>query len=115
MEYKHIKSNEVAENNFGSVVVQNLLMDDNYKKFSIAKIKVVGKQKFGYSTERDAAYYVLDGSGEFFIENNIIEVKKGDLVFIPKGVKYKDSGQLTLLAISVPMFDINRWVSLETE
>ena len=113
MKYKHIKANQNPKVNRGSIVVQDLLMDEQYDKFSITKIEVVGEQKYGYSTERDGAYYVLEGSGEFFVENESFEVNKGDLIFIPKGTKYKDSGKLTLLSISVPKFDIEKWVTLE--
>lgn len=113
IKYKHIKASKVPEISRGSIVVQNLFPNDDYKKFSVAKIQIVGKQKFGYSKERDAVYYVLEGSGEFFIEDEKFTVEKGDLVFIPKGVKYKDSGRLTLLSVSVPKFDIDKWVIVE--
>lgn len=113
MEAKVIKSEEIEENDFGSIKVQNLLADPNYEKFSVAVVKIVGEQKFGLDKESDTSYYVLNGEGKFFIEDKEFSVKKGDLVFIPKNTKYKDSGQLTLLAISCPRFDREKRVRFD--
>lgn len=115
MNYKHIQSEDIKKNDFGPIIVQNLLMDEEYKKLSIAKVKIVGKQKFGLDKESDIAYYILEGSGTFFIEGEVFAVKQGDLIFIRKNTKYKDSGQLTLLAISVPKFDRDKRVRFDTE
>jgi mannose-6-phosphate isomerase-like protein (cupin superfamily) len=105
MKYKHIKPENIEKNDFGSIVVQNLFDEDNYDKLSIAKVKITGEQKFGLDTESDTAYYVLEGEGKFFVEDKEFSVKKGDLIFIPKNTKYKDSGPMTLLAISSPRFN----------
>jgi mannose-6-phosphate isomerase-like protein (cupin superfamily) len=108
MEPEHIKSEDIEENDFGVIKVQNLLNNPNYEKFSVAKVKIVGEQKFGSNPNSDLAYFVLEGEGKFFIEDKAFSVKKGDLIFIPKNTKYKDSGNLTLLAISSPRFDKNK-------
>ena len=115
MKYKHVKPENIEKNDFGSIVVQNLFDEDGYDNLSIAKVKIVGEQKFGLNTESDIAYYVLEGSGKFYIEDDILEVKKGDTIFIPKKTKYKDSGQLTLLAISVPKFNRDKRVRFDNE
>ena len=115
MKYKHIKPKNIEENDFGSVIVQNLFDVEGYEKLSVAKVKVVGEQKLGLDQESDTAYYVLEGEVKFFIDDDIIEVTRGDLIFIPKNTKYKDSGQLTLLAISVPKFNRDKRVRLDDE
>ena len=108
MEFKIIKSKDVNEENFGSIKVQNILAEENYDKFSVAKVEIIGEQKFGLDTESDLAYYVLEGKGKFYIEDEFFDVEKGDLVFIPKNTKYKDEGNLILLAVAVPKFDRNK-------
>ncbi|MBU1199496.1 MAG: AraC family ligand binding domain-containing protein [Nanoarchaeota archaeon] len=113
MEARHIKSEEIKENDFGSIKVRNILADSNYEKFSVAVVKIVGEQKFGLDKESDTSYYILDGEGKFFIEDKEFSVKKGDLVFIPKNTKYKDSGQMTLLAFSSPKFDRDKRVRFD--
>ena len=45
MTYKHFKSADAKENDFGSIVVQNLLDDPEYLNLSVAKVKIVGEQK----------------------------------------------------------------------
>ena len=105
MEPKHIKSEDIEENDFGVIKVQNLLNNPDYEKFSVAKVKIVGEQKFGSDPNSDLAYFVLEGEGKFLVEDKEFSVKKGDLIFIPKNTKYKDSGHLTLLAVSSPRFD----------
>lgn len=115
MKYKHVKPENIEKNDFGSIVVQNLFDDDGYEKLSVAKVKIIGEQKFGLDQESDITYYVLEGEGKFFIEDDEIEVTTGDLIFIPKNTKYKDSGQLTLLAISVPKFNRYKRVRFDNE
>ena len=113
MKHKLIKSEKIPEDDYGSIVVQNLLNDAEYEKLSVAKVKIVGEQKLGLDQESDTAYYVLEGNGTFQIEDEKMEVKKGDLVFIPKNTKYKDDGDLTLLAISVPKFNRSKRVRFD--
>src|SRR3989339_382913 len=105
MKTKHIKGDNIEAKDFGSVLVKNLLDDKNYKNLSVAIVDIIGEQKFGLDQESDNAYYVLEGEGKFNIEDKEFKVKKGDLIFISKNTKYKDSGKLKLLAISVPKFD----------
>ncbi|MFA5174509.1 MAG: cupin domain-containing protein [Candidatus Pacearchaeota archaeon] len=105
MKAKHIKSEDIQENDLGAIKVQNLLNNPDYARFSIAKVKLTGQQKFGLNSESDLAYFVLEGEGKFFVEDKEFYAKKGDLVYIPKNTKYKDSGNLTLLAVSSPRFD----------
>jgi mannose-6-phosphate isomerase-like protein (cupin superfamily) len=105
MEPKHIKPEDIEENDFGAIKVQNILNNTDYEKFSVAKVKIIGEQKFSSNPNSDLVYFVLEGNGKFLIEDKEFCVKKGDLIFIPKNTKYKDSGKLTLLAVSSPRFD----------
>lgn len=100
-----IKTNDLKEKDFGSTKVIDILNDSKYP-FSIAKVKKVGDDiKLGLDIESDVAYYVLEGDGICIIENKSYKIKKGDLVFLPKGTKYKNLKGLTLLAIASPRFD----------
>jgi len=113
MKPKVIRSNSIKELDFGPIAVKEYFDSETYTKFSVAKVRIKGDQKFGKDTQSDMAYYVLDGSGKFYIGDEVFEVSKGDLVFIPKNVYYKDEGNLTLLALAVPRFDRNKRVRLE--
>ena len=113
MKWKFIKGENVEEQDFGSIKVKNFLSDDNYKTFDVAKVSIVGDQKFGLDKKSDICYYVLEGEGTFFVEDEKILVKKGDCIFIPKNTKYRDEGALTLLAISAPKFESKNHVTVE--
>ncbi len=101
----HIKPEETAVEDFGNISVQTLMNDPSFESVSVTVIKLKGKQKFGRDKKSNIIYYALEGKGKFFIEKKEINIKKGDMVFIPKNTKYKDEGKLVLLAISSPRFD----------
>jgi len=105
MKPKIIKQEDLKEQTFGPTKVKNILNTSEFPKFSIAKI--------GFDPESDLAYYVLEGEGKTLIEDKEYLVKKGDLIFIPKGTKYKNFGGLTLLAISSPPFSRDKRVREE--
>ncbi len=105
MKLTHIKAEKVIEEDFKNIKIKNLFSYSNYSKVSVAQIRLIGEQKDGYNIDSDLIYYVLDGRGSFFVENRELVVKKGDLVFIPKNTIYRDSGDLTLLAIATPKFE----------
>ena len=84
------------------------------EKFSVAKIRKSGDNvKMGYDIESDVMYYVLEGEGECVINDEKFHIKKGDLIFYPKGTPYKHLKGLTLLAISNPPFDRKKRVYIE--
>jgi mannose-6-phosphate isomerase-like protein (cupin superfamily) len=113
VKYKIIKPAHVEEKNLGAIAVQNLFFDKHMNNLSVAKVTLTGEQTFGYNKESDVAYYVLQGRGKFHFETKTESVKKGDLIFIPKNTKYKDSGKLTLLAIATPKFDGKKRVHIK--
>ena len=111
MEPKIIRASELKENDYGDTKVTNIL---NTPEFNIAKIRKVGDDiKLGYDSESNVAYYVLEGEGTCIIEDKEYHIIKGDLVFLPKGTKYKNLKGLTLLAIASPPFDRKKRVYVE--
>ena len=101
-----IRAEQPKENDYGDTKVTDILNTDQFNGFSIAKVRKVGDDiKLGADSESDVAYYVLDGEGKCVIEDKEYQIKKGDLVFLPHGTKYKNLHGLTLLAIANPRFD----------
>ena len=51
-------------------------------------------------------YYILNGSGQLFLDNDVIELRKGDLVKIEPGVVHqameKENEELEILVIEIP-------------
>ena len=103
---KIIKAEELNKKDYGDTKVTDILNIEEYSKFSVAKVCKIGDDiKLGFDIESDVAYYVLEGEGICIIEEKEYKIKKGDLIFLPKGTKYKNLKGLTLLAIASPRFD----------
>ena len=105
MKYKVIKSSKVEEKDFGHIKVRQLLNQENLDNVSVAIVKISGTNKKVVNKRSDTLYYVLEGKGEFNIDDEIIPVSVGDLVFIRKGTPYFDKGKLTLLSFNNPRFN----------
>ena len=104
-----IESNQTAEMPFGVIRVKELLNRGSSSQMSVSLVELDGDNQFGRNTRSDAAYFVMVGGGSFSFEMDgridVYEVKKGDLVFIPMGVVYKDTGKMSLLAINTPAYN----------
>lgn len=48
------------------------------------------------------SYFILEGSGNFEIEGDVVKCFKGDLVFIPKNTAFKYSGNMKMLLVVSP-------------
>ena len=58
--------------------------------------------KLHYHERTDEFYYVIDGQGTVLLDENEIELRTGVVVYIPRGVKHKAIGKLTVLTICIP-------------
>ena len=111
MKQKIIRGENLIENNHGDTRITPIFECEN---FNIAKVRKIGDDiKLGYDTKSDVAYYVLEGKGKCVIDGEEYQIKKGDLVFYPKGTPYKHLKGLTLLAIANPPFDRKKRVYVE--
>lgn len=58
--------------------------------------------KLHYHQRTDEFYYVIDGQGIMILDDEQIELHRGVVVYVPRGVKHKAIGKLTVLTICVP-------------
>jgi mannose-6-phosphate isomerase-like protein (cupin superfamily) len=58
--------------------------------------------KLHYHEQTDEFYYVIDGSGTMVLDDEEIELHKGVVVYVPRGVKHKAVGKLTVLTVCIP-------------
>ncbi len=58
--------------------------------------------KLHYHERTDEFYYVIDGEGVMILDETEIELHKGVVVYVPRGVKHKAVGKLTVLTICIP-------------
>ena len=51
--------------------------------------------KLHYHERTDEFYYVIDGQGTMILDDEEIELHRGVVVYVPRGVKHKAVGDLT--------------------
>lgn len=108
-----IKAKEIAEEDFGAIKVKNLFNKEEIEQISVAMIRVSGINRKHINKRSDEFYYVLEGNGTFSIDDTVSEVEEGDLIFVPKGSLFFNSGQMTLLVFSSPRYDVSQIEYLE--
>jgi mannose-6-phosphate isomerase-like protein (cupin superfamily) len=55
-----------------------------------------------YHERTDEFYYVIDGSGTMVLDDEEIELHPGVVVYVPRGVRHKAVGRLTVLTVCIP-------------
>ena len=58
--------------------------------------------KLHYHERTDEIYYVLDGQGRMQLDEAQIELSKGVVVYVPRGVKHRAWGKLEVLVVCIP-------------
>ena len=58
--------------------------------------------KLHYHAKTDEVYYVIDGEGTMVLDDEVIELHKGVVVYVPRGVLHKAVGRLTVLTVCIP-------------
>jgi mannose-6-phosphate isomerase-like protein (cupin superfamily) len=58
--------------------------------------------KLHYHERTDEFYYIIDGQGKMVVDEEEIELHRGVVVYVPRGVKHKAIGNLTVLTICIP-------------
>ncbi|MHB1556612.1 MAG: cupin domain-containing protein [Isosphaeraceae bacterium] len=55
-----------------------------------------------YHEHTDEFYYIIDGQGTMILDGEEIELHRGVVVYVPRGVRHKAVGQLTVLTVCIP-------------
>jgi mannose-6-phosphate isomerase-like protein (cupin superfamily) len=58
--------------------------------------------KLHYHEKTDEFYYVISGQGTMTLDDEEIELHAGVVVYVPRGVKHKARGNLTVLTVCIP-------------
>jgi mannose-6-phosphate isomerase-like protein (cupin superfamily) len=58
--------------------------------------------KLHYHARTDEFYYIIDGTGTMVLDDDEIELHRGLVVYVPRGVKHKAIGRLTILTVCIP-------------
>lgn len=79
------------------------------KKFDIARMVVNGRhpqKENHFILEHGCQFvmYVIKGKGKYHVGDEIFNVKKGDVVFVPTNTKFAVAGKLEYITFDVPAF-----------
>jgi mannose-6-phosphate isomerase-like protein (cupin superfamily) len=55
-----------------------------------------------YHERTDEVYYVIDGQGRMVLDDDEVELHAGVVVYVPRGVRHKAIGRLTVLTVCIP-------------
>lgn len=56
----------------------------------------------------DVVYYVVSGTGKFFLKDKWLSIKKGDVIIVPKNTVYDfmaEKGVLKMFMVHTPAYD----------
>ena len=62
----------------------------------------IDRAKLHYHAKTDEVYYIIDGEGTMVLDDETIDVHKGVVVYIPRGIKHKARGNLKVITICIP-------------
>ena len=62
----------------------------------------IDNAKLHYHERTDEFYYVISGQGTMTLDDEEIELHTGVVVYVPRGVRHKAKGNLTVLTVCVP-------------
>ncbi|MGO9916545.1 MAG: cupin domain-containing protein [Isosphaeraceae bacterium] len=58
--------------------------------------------KLHYHERTDEFYYVIRGAGTMVLDDQEIALHEGVVVYVPRGVRHKAVGRLTILTVCIP-------------
>lgn len=67
----------------------------------------ISDAKLHFHERTDEIYYVLGGEGRMRLDDEEIELHRGVVVYVPRGVKHRAWGRLEVLVVCVPRGVLN--------
>src|SRR5881396_1037000 len=61
----------------------------------------IDQAKLHYHKQTDEVYYIIDGRGTMTLDGEEIELHRGVVVYVPRGVRHKAVGNLTVLVVCI--------------
>ncbi len=89
---------------------------EDFPGASAATVEITGRHGKAKSLVSDIIYLVLEGKGEFIINEEIIPIEKNDVIIVPKNTPYDYravDGTLKLYLVHTPAFDEHKEVKLK--
>ena len=99
--YDKLKSIEVEEN----YIVDNFISKEEEIGYSVVRTHLNGKHPYMKNTISNRTYYLLGGNAKFYLNEEIIEISKGEMLVVPKDTKYAFKGKFDAILIDCPAFE----------
>ena len=90
----------------GNYFIDNYLTKDKSPNISVAVSHLNGKICNTRNIESDRVYYFINADAKFKINNEDVNVKDGDVLYIEKNTSYSMEGSFDAVLINTPAFDI---------
>ena len=62
----------------------------------------IDNAKLHYHAKTDEIYHVISGTGTMILDDEEISLRPGVVVYVPRGVRHKAIGKLTVLTVCIP-------------
>jgi mannose-6-phosphate isomerase-like protein (cupin superfamily) len=115
--YKIIKEqNTTGRNHNNAYSIKNYLTKDFNEKFSVVVTELKdGEHELTKNISSDRVYYFITANALFKIDDDVIPVTDGDVLFIEKDTFYSFKGSFKAVLMSLPAFDIENDVNISQE
>ena len=90
----------------GNYFIDNYLTKDKSPDISVAVSHLNGFMDKTKNIESERVYYFIKAEAVFIINNEIVNVKDGDVLYIEKNTSYSMKGHFDAVLINSPAFDI---------
>ena len=80
---------------------RSLITADDTEAANVSHL-VIDDSKEHYHREMTEFYYVLSGGGQMVLDGETTQIRQGDLVLIPPGVRHTSEGEMEVLIFGVP-------------
>ena len=87
--------------------------EKDFENASVVFAEVTARHGKIKNVKCDRVYIVIDGKGEFIINDEVIPVEKNDVIIIPKNTPYDYQGKMKIFLVDTPAFDRDADVNLE--
>jgi len=99
--YAKEKSIEVEK----GYIVDNYIQKEHGLNYSVVRTHLDGSHPYMKNLVSDRTYYLISGQAEFVFEEDCISLHSGEMLVIPKNVKYSFSGKFDAILIDSPAFE----------
>lgn len=106
-EYRIVRFDELPGVPCPCGTARRALADEPRFPGTFHRTRITGDAKLHSHHRLSETYYILecDGDAKMQLDDELVPVQPGTLVFIPPGVRHRALGEMTVLIVCIPKFD----------